>query len=237
MSLIFMIFSETNCKSELMQDFWEEAALSSLFGNYQFSLGKLWLDMQKIWYFATLAALSGLFGNCQRTFAPFVWDGTSEGWSCGMIWKTAAISTRFQHPLNPATPVWDRHPPFSWLLKYKNTKTQIHKCTNTQIHKCKYSNMIPISSVTPFSNNPPPLTLLPTPNPPLFLFPSCETQILSPKTLSGVFNGKHPRNLGHCQPLTGEVCALWHSGHPVTNTHSKQLLFRSFHTVFIFILI
>ena len=77
MSLIFMIFSETNCKSELMQDFWEKAALSSLFGNYQFSLGKLWLDMQKIWYFATLAALSGLFGNCQRTFAPFVWDGTS----------------------------------------------------------------------------------------------------------------------------------------------------------------
>ena len=141
MSLIFMIFSETNCKSELMQDFWEKAALSSLFGNYQFSLGKLWLDMQKIWYFATLAALSGLFGNCQRTFAPFVWDGTSEGWSCGMIWKTAAISTRFKHPLNPATPVWDRHPPFSWLLKYKYTNTQIHKCTNTQIHKYTNANI------------------------------------------------------------------------------------------------
>ena len=133
MSLIFMIFSETNCKSELMQDFWEKAALSSLFGNYQFSLGKLWLDMQKIWYFATLAALSGLFGNCQRTFAPFVWDGLKLWYDLENCRNFDAIPT----PSEPCDPCVRPAPSLlltSQIQIHKYTNTQIHKCTNTQTH-------------------------------------------------------------------------------------------------------
>ena len=132
MSLIFMIFSETNCKSELMQDFWEKAALSSLFGNYQFSLGKLWLDMQKIWYFATLAALSGLFGNC--TFAPFVWDGLELWYDLENCRNFDAIPP----PSEPCDPCVRPAPSLlltSQIQIHKYTNTQIHKCTNTQIHK------------------------------------------------------------------------------------------------------